>query len=72
MSLKRGYKMLETVSDLLSLAVMIAFAAAGIYALYAVSDLHHSIKLRRHEESFYSLYDDLSDEDDSPDSLNEE
>ncbi len=64
--------MLETVSDLLSLAVMIAFAATGAYALYAVSDLHHSIKLRRHEESFYSLYDDISDEEEGTDILNDE
>lgn len=61
--------MLESVSDLVSLIVMIASVLAGIYYLYSVSNLHRSIELKKKEDNYYSLLDDLSsDEDDEEDS----
>lgn len=60
--------MLESVSDLVSLIVMILFVAAGVYYLYVVSDLHRSIELKKREERYYRLYDDLGDADDEDDS----
>lgn len=39
--------MLESVSDLVSLIVMIASVLAGIYYLYSVSNLHRSIELKK-------------------------
>jgi|LAHS01.1.fsa_nt_gb hypothetical protein len=59
--------MLESVSDLVSLAVMIIFVLVGIYYLFKISNLHRSIELRRHAERYYSLYDALDDEDDDED-----
>lgn len=66
--------MLESVSDLVSLIVMIAAVLVGFYFLYSLTNLHRSMELRRHEETYYSLYDEISDsdEDESEDRVDTE
>lgn len=62
--------MLESVSDLVSLVVMIVFVLFGIYYLFKISNLHRSMELKRREEIYYSLYDDLGDDEDEEENGN--
>lgn len=54
-------EMLESVSDLVSLIVMIAFTVAGFIAVYTVSPLHHKM-VKKRRRVHYDFYDDLNDD----------
>jgi hypothetical protein len=49
---------------------MVVFVLFGIYYLFKMSNLHRSIELKRREEIYYSLYDDLGDDEDEDENGN--
>lgn len=59
--------MLESVSDLVSLIVMIFFVILGIYYLYSLLNLHRSIELKKKGVRYYCLYEDLNENDEYDD-----
>ncbi|MGM9940997.1 MAG: hypothetical protein ACI32N_03260 [Bulleidia sp.] len=54
--------MLENVSDMISLYVLIFFVLAGLYALFIVTSAHHGDLVRRREEAYYALLDEIGNE----------
>lgn len=56
--------MIETVSDFLSIAVLVFCILAGFYFLYVVSVERHEQILKRMERSYYRYYDSSIDEED--------
>lgn len=54
--------MLENLSDMISLYVLVFFVLAGLYALFIVSSAHHGDTVRRREEAYYSLLDEIGNE----------
>lgn len=56
--------MLESVSDLVSLTVMICAVLIGLFYLYKLSNLHRSIELKRKEDLYYKIYDEIGDDED--------
>lgn len=57
--------MLEDINDMISLIVMIVFVIIGLWLLFVVSDRHHADTVKRREERYFSLYEDLEDASDS-------
>jgi hypothetical protein len=59
--------MLESVSDLVSLIVMIFCVVLGIYYLYSLSNLHRSIELKKKEDLYYRLHEELNEDEEKDD-----
>ncbi len=57
--------MIENVSDLLSIVVTVLFVLAGIYLLFAVSNQHYIADLKKREDRYYHLLDEIDDEEDT-------
>ena len=68
--------MLENISDYLSLYVLVFFTLAGLYFLFVVTGRHHAEKVKKREEAYYSLLEeignDYEDEDETEDFLSDE
>lgn len=59
--------MLEDINDMISLIVMIISVIAGLWLLFAVSDRHHADTVKRREERYFRLYEDLEDASETDD-----
>ena len=59
--------MLETISDFLSIGVMVVIAIYGVFYLYDVSVKHRELTMRSIESRYYRYYEGLDDEDDDED-----
>ena len=55
--------MVESISDFLSVAVVVVLCLCGFYVMYRAIAQHRFHVLQRMEESYYRFYDD-SDADD--------
>ena len=61
--------MIETVSDFLSICILIVIILYGFYCLYLVSLKHHEAILKLMEKKYYMYYDNSLDEDDDSEVL---
>lgn len=59
--------MLEDINDIISLIVMIVSVLVGLWLLFVVSDRHHADTVKRREERYFKLYEDLEDASESED-----
>lgn len=59
--------MIETVSDFLSVCILIVIILYGFYCLYLVSLKHHEAILKLMEKKYYKYYDNSLDVDDDDD-----
>lgn len=59
--------MIESFSDILSLAFVGMFVVVGIYLLYSLSAKHYEQNMRFLEDKYYHFYDDSDDVDDGVD-----
>lgn len=55
--------MLESLSDYLSLFVLVLFIFIGFYQIFSMSDKNHRKKAQEREEKYYSFLTDLSEDD---------
>lgn len=54
--------MLESMNDVLSLAASLFILCGGLYILFMVSDKHRDEMMKKREENYYSLYEEMDDE----------
>lgn len=59
--------MIETVSDFLSIVILIVMILYGFYCLYIVSLKHHEAILKVMEKKYYQYYDSSLDEEEEDD-----
>ncbi|MBP3892031.1 MAG: hypothetical protein J6D29_07650 [Solobacterium sp.] len=59
--------MIETISDFLSIAVMVGILFFAIYALYAAIVVNREATFKSIERRYYRYYEGVDDEDDSSD-----
>ena len=55
--------MLESLSDYLSLFVLVLFTFIGFYQIFYMSDKNHRKKAQEREEKYYSFLTDLNEDD---------
>ena len=55
--------MLESLSDYLSLFVLVLFTFIGFYQIFSMSDKNHRKKAQEREEKYYSFLTDLNEDD---------
>ena len=60
--------MIETVSDFLSIVILVVIILYGFYCLYIVSLKYHEAILKIMEKKYYQYYDSSLDEEDEDDS----
>lgn len=54
--------MIENFSDAIGFYTTVFFVLAGIYLLFVVSSRHHEQILRKREEAYYNLLDEIGNE----------
>ena len=54
--------MIENFSDAIGFYTTVFFVLAGIYLLFVVSSRHHEQMLRKREEAYYNLLDEIGNE----------
>ena len=54
--------MIENYSDAIGFYATVFFVLAGIYLLFVVSSRHHEQMLRKREEAYYNLLDEIGNE----------
>ena len=54
--------MIENYSDAIGFYTTVFFVLAGIYLLFVVSSRHHEQILRKREEAYYNLLDEIGNE----------
>ena len=54
--------MIENFSDAIGFYTTVFFVLAGIYLLFVVSIRHHEQMLRKREEAYYNLLDEIGNE----------
>ena len=56
--------MLESMSDYLSVGVVVFFVLAGLYLIFRSHDKNYQQTMKNLEESYYRYYDNVDDEPD--------